>query len=341
MRDNKPYKKKEIPDNYSGVLLGKQKTDWIFGANSPLTGKTLLESGKWQDYSSRHEIQVYNSGYSDAYDTSLCTSYAITDAIEHLYNINAELANVPFKASKWFKDNDYLPQNKLEISERLAGANSGMTTKGTYLWKVANANRNLGIIPQSKLPLADSFEDNIDPDLISQELYDLGKESQEYVNINWNWVIGDTKEALKRSPLVATVKYADGEGILKPEGRHNHAILVVAEEDDYYIIDDSYWRQYKKYHKDYVDNFMEIRLTFNKHIDMDTNEFIKKHDTDIIRNITTGGFGVIYTGNFLKITDDRAGIFSVDRLARNYEETIMTSVSDEEWKQLDYNDLYF
>jgi hypothetical protein len=86
---------------------------------------------------------------------------------------------------------------------------------------------------------------------------------------------------------------------------------------------------------------MEIRLTFNKHIDMDINEYIKKHDTDIIRNITTGAYGVIYAGNFLKITDDRAGIFSVDRLARNYEETIMTSVSDEEWKQLDKNDLYF
>ena len=98
MRNNKPYKKIEIPDSYSGVLHGRQKTDWIAGANSPLKGEDLLEDGKWQDYSSKHEIQVYNSGLSNTYDTSLCTSYAITDAVEHLSNYHKEQANIPFFA---------------------------------------------------------------------------------------------------------------------------------------------------------------------------------------------------------------------------------------------------
>ncbi len=37
---------------------------------------------------------------------------------------------------------------------------------------------------------------------------------------------------------MATVKYASGNGILKPSGNHNHAIMVVKE--DYHKIDDSY-----------------------------------------------------------------------------------------------------
>ena len=338
--NNGQYHKIKIPDNYQGVKFGHQKTDWIAGVNSPMKGKDLLDTENWKEYSSRHEIQVYNPGYSNAYDTSLCTSYAISDAIEHLYNIHNELGNIPFFVGKWFKKYDYLPQGKLETSERLPGANSDMTTGGTYLYKAVNASRDLGIVPQSKLELADSFEDNINPNLISQEIYDLGKESKEYLTINWNWVIADTKEALKRSPLVATVKYADGEGILKPSGSANHAVLVVGETDDYYIIDDSYWRQYKKYHKDYVWSFMELSLTFKTN-NMDTNEFIKKHDTHILRNTNTGAFGVIYAGNFLKVDTDRAGIFSLDRLTRNYDEQIMVSITDDEWKQLDKKDLNF
>jgi hypothetical protein len=339
-RNNKPYKKIEIPDNYQGVKLGRQKTDWIAGADSPISSNALLDTGDWKPYSSRHEIQVYNPGLSDTYDTSLCTQYAVTDVYEHLLNLHSELGNIPFISGKWFKDNGYIPQGKFELSERLGGANSDMTTKGTYLYKAANAIRHLGIVPQSKLELAESFEDNINPDLISQEIYDLGKESKEYVEMNWQWVMGDTKEALKRSPLVATVKYADGEGILKPEGRHNHAVVVVEETDDYYVIDDSYWRQYKKYHKDYVDNFMELSLTFNIN-NMDTNEFIQKHDTHIIRNINTGAYGVIYAGNFLKITTDRAGIFALDRLTRNYDKQEMVSITNDEWKQLDDKNLTF
>jgi len=216
-----------------------------------------------------------------------------------------------------------------------------MTTSGTYTYKEANATRNLGIVPQSELPLAESFEDNINPKLISQDLYDLGKESKEHLKINWQWVMSSTKEALKRSPLVATVKYADGSGILKPEGRHNHAVLVVEETEDYYVIDDSYWRQYKKYHKDYVDNFMELSLTFTKNINMDTNEFIQKYDTYLVRNSNTGAYGVVYHNSFLQIADDRKADFCLDRFARNYNEQKMITITDEEWQMLNKEDLNF
>jgi hypothetical protein len=334
--------RKYFMDNvkYQGVILGKQKTDWILGANSPLDLK-VRTNGNWKSYSSEHEIQIYNVGYNDSYDTSLCTQYASTDVIEHIVNWDLENNKVPATIKNWLDQEGYLVNGRLEISERLGGANSDMTPSGTYLFKAADAIRNLGIVPQSRLPLANNFNDNINPNLIPEEIYALGRKSKEYIMINWNWVDrSQVSEVLKDSPLLATVKFANGDGILKPNGIHNHAIMVAGEESDHYIIDDSYFEQYKKYDKDYVDNFLQFSITYNI-TNMNTNEFISKNDTRIIRNINTGAYAVIYAGNFLKITEARAGLFSVDRIARRINEQGVVPVNNEEWTLLDKENKYF
>lgn len=334
----------EISKNYNGVLLGHQKTDWILGANSPLDLDVRVENKDWKPYSSKHEIQIYNIGYSDSYDTSLCTQYASTDVIEHIINWDLENNKIPSDIVRFLNNEGYLNNNRLEISERLGGANSGMTPKGTYLYSAANAIKNMGIVPQSKLPLAPSFIDNINPNLIPKDIYNLGKKSKEYIKINWNWIDrSQVGEALKDSPLLATVKFSNGNEILRPEGSHNHAIMVAGEEKDYYVIDDSYWEKYKKYDKGYVDNFIQFKITYNT-INMENdfeNDFIKNNDTRLIRNINTGAYAVIYAGNFLKITAERAGIFAVDRIARKIDEKGVIPINDSEWKLLDKEDKYF
>lgn len=344
----------EPSKNYSGVLIGRQKTDWMLGANSPLDLKVRVADKNWKPYTSQHEIQVYNVGYSDSYDTSLCTQYGSTDVIEHLINWDLENNKVPVLVKDWLDSKGFIVNGRLEISERLGGANSGMTPSGTYLYKAADSIKNLGIVPQSKLPLAKNFFDNINPLLIPNDIYALGLESKKYITINWNWVSkDDVSEVLKDSPLLATVKYADGDGILKPYGSHNHAIMVAGEEDDHYVIDDSYSRQYKKYTKDYdnsaisfiekrsyVDNFLQFKITYNV-TNMNTEQFIKNNDTRIIRNTNTGAYAVIYAKQFLKITAKRAGLFSVDRISRRMNEQGVVSVNDTEWKQLDKDNKYF
>ena len=330
----------KIKDNYSGVKLGLAPGNWIAGANSPIGSSLLLPTGDWKPYTSAHEVQVFNAGYTNAYDTSLCTAYAGTDAIEHIINRMIFTGEIPVQTLDWLNENDYLVNGKLELSERFTGANSEMTLQGTYTYKTAESMRMLGVVPQSVLELADNFDDNIDPDLIDDDVYELGRQFKERININWQWE--NNTDALVNSPLTSTVKFAtaNGDDILAPEGTHNHAILTVNKESNYTEIDDSYWQQYKRYNNDYVDWFMSFNITFNI-TNMNVNEFIEDNDTNIIRNINTGGYGVIYAGNFLKITDERAGIFSVDRMARNIKDNKMVSVNNEEWLQLDYKDLYF
>jgi hypothetical protein len=331
----------EVSPNYNGVLIGHQKTDWILGANSPLGLKVRVPNKDWKPYTSKHEIQVYNVGYQDIYDTSLCTQYAATDVIEHIINWDLENGEVPAEVVKFLNDEGYLENGCLEISERLGGANSEMTPQGTYLYKAANAIRNLGIVPQSKLPLASSFINNINPNLIPEDIYNLGKKSKEYITINWNWVDrSQVSEALKDSPLLATVKFANGSEILKPVGTHNHAIMVAGEENNHYIIDDSYFQQYKKYDKNFVDNFLQFSITYNI-TNMDTQKFILTNDTRLIRNTNTGAYAVIYAGNFLKITEARAGLFAIDRIARKLDEQGVVAITNDEWTDLDKEDKYF
>lgn len=326
--------------NYSGVLLGQQKTDWILGANSPLDLKVRVKDKNWKPFTSQHEIQIYNVGYNDSYDTSLCTQYAATDVIEHIINWDLLNGKVPVSVRDFLTKEGYLVNGRLEISERLGGANSEMTPRGTFLYKAANAIRNLGIVPQFRLELASNFNDNINPLLIPQDVYNLGLKSKEYITINWNWVNkSQVSQVLKDSPLMATVRYANGSGILKPNGVHNHAIMVAGETDEYYKIDDSYFEQYKKYDKNFVANFMQFTITYNTN-NTDTNEFIKNNDKRIIRNINTGGYAVIYAGNFLKITAERAGLFTLDRLTRDTND-YQVSITNDEWEQLDKDNKYF
>ena len=56
--------------NYSGVLIGQQKTDWLLGANSPLGLKVRLEDKNWKSYTS-HEIKFIRYLYSFACFNSL------------------------------------------------------------------------------------------------------------------------------------------------------------------------------------------------------------------------------------------------------------------------------
>lgn len=337
MRDEKleKYKKIVVPDNYQGVKIGAEKSDWLAGINSPIDNVVLVDDGKWEQYSSRHEVQVYSIGYSDSYDTSLCTSYSGTDAIEHL--LNRLIDDMPYDTYKFFNDNGYIVNGKFEISDRLSGANSDMTVHGTYLWKMANAIRDFGIVPQSLLPLADNFSDNIDPAKIPQNVYDLGKESLKYITINWNWVErSQVSEYLKYAPLVATVKYADGDGILKPEGNHNHAILVPSEDINIYNIDDSYWRQYKKYQKDYVDNFLQFKITFNNNNMIDLDKFFKDNDLKWVQNSNTGQFGRIMQNKLAVInSNDRGALILLDDKMRNEPSIKLTNG---EWEQLPKKD---
>lgn len=299
------------------ALLGFGKQDWFAGANSPVEPKILLKGGNWKENAIPNEIQVVNYGSTNQYDTSMCVSFGITDAIE--YNLMEMLRQglIPAETTKWLKEKGYFENGSLNFSERFIAVKGETKSNGAYMYKVANAVKNFGLIPQWMFPMADNFADNINPEFITKEMEDLGKEFLTHFAVNYEWVNDDdTKKYLEYSALPCIGQFANYEkpdDILDPPTKNGHLMTEVNETDDYKEIDDSYWAQFKKYKKDKLQAFMAFYLTPLKGKTMDTNKWIKDNDLKWFQNSNTGQFGRVLRGKLLIVpSTDRASALLID-----------------------------
>ncbi len=294
----------------NAALLGSGKRDWIAGANSPIERKVLLESGNWKPLDIPHEIQFLFSGTMQAYDTLMCVTFnGVTDALEYIIMQMMRLNMIPAVTINWLRDNGYFENGFINFNERFTAVLGGTASNGAYQYRVADSSRNDGLIPQNRLAYANNFWDNIDPKFITQDLKDLGKEFLTHLAINYEWVpASQTKEFLKYSPLSCVGQYATGNGILKPPTNLGHCMLQINETDTYREIDDSYWQQFKKYHKDSLQSFMAFYVTPLKtdNNSMDTLKWVKDNDKKWVQHSVSGQFGRVLQGYLMMFnTSDR------------------------------------
>jgi len=237
----------------SGVILGFEPTDYIAGKSSPIKKHKELTSD-WRPYMPKHEIQFINdpnhTGNNTAvYETSFCTAYSGTDVIETIFNYYIKNNLISKEDLDWLQEKGYIENGEVNLSERYTGILAGLNEHGGYLSWIGDSLRNYGAIPNSMLPNnANSYEEYVSTDNITQEMRDLGEEFKKRFPISYEW-IPDNKagEYLKYSPLHCTVRYATGEGILDPVGQHNHAVMEVYRTNEYELINDSYYQETKKY----------------------------------------------------------------------------------------------
>lgn len=299
------------------ALLGYGEQDWFAGGNSPIVRKVLLKDGNWKVNAIPNEIQVVNYGSTEQYDTSMCVSYSITDALE--YNLMEMLRQglIPKETAKWLKEKGYFENGSINFSERFIAVLGETKSNGAYIHKVANAVKNFGLIPQKMFPMADNFNDNIDPKFITQEMKDLGKEFLTHLAMNYEWINDfDSEEYLKYSALTCIGQFANydkPDDILDPPTKNGHAMCEVKETDEYKEIDDSYWQQFKKYKKDKLQAFMAFYLTPLKAKNMDTQKWIKDNDLKWFQNSNTGQFGRVLRGKLMIVpSSDRASALLID-----------------------------
>ena len=300
-----------------GALLGQGKQDWYAGGNSPIDRSILLQGGNWKENAIPNEIQVVNYGSNNQYDTSMCVSYGITDAIE--YNLMEMLRQnlIPAETSKWLKDNGYFKNGSINFSERFIAVKGETQSYGAYMYKVANAVKNFGLIPNDMFPMADNFNDNIDPKFITQEMLDMGKEFLKHFAINYEWLNNnDSKTFLEYSTLPCMgqfYNYVNPDDILNPPTSSGHCMVEVNETNEYKEIDDSYWQQFKKYNKDKLQSFMAFYLTPLKINNMNTQKWIEDNDLKWFQNSNTGQFGRVLRGKLLMVpSTDRASALLID-----------------------------
>jgi len=245
-----------------GLREGKQITDYLAGSNSPIARQELT-NGDWLKYKPVHEQQF---NYVKMYDTLMCVTYATLDALESLFMYHISQGNISPDNVLWLKEKGYFKDGFINFNERYSGVNGKTTNQGAYAFDVINGIRHEGCIPQDMFPLGDSFKDNIDPKFITEEMKTLGKEFVKRFSISYEWVDNaDVKEFLKYAPLTASVKYAQGEGILVPEGQPNHRIMVYKAQDNWIGVNDSY-DELKKYGQDKVYSYMAYYLDITKNM---------------------------------------------------------------------------
>ena len=238
-----------------GLKLGTRETDYILGS-SPVIKKEI--NTNWKDWKPEHEIQAKRY-----FDTVSCVSYSATDVIEYLFTWALNNNQISQADVKWLKDNGYFKNGLINFSDRFVAILGETTKAGAFQYKVGDAIRKYGLIPQDMLPTTDdikSFEEYIGFE-ITQEMLDLGKEFIKRFPINYEWAFNI--DALKYAPIQVCVSYADGEGILCPTTKVNHAIVAINATDDYIEVDDSYQRQFKKYCHKAVYSMMLYTVKFN------------------------------------------------------------------------------
>jgi hypothetical protein len=296
----------------SGVLFGRGKFDWQAGANSPIVRQELMPDKNWKKIELDHEIQF---NHDSLYDTLFCVTYADLKAIAKLLTYLESVG--AFTPIQLITLNRYKKNGKYNFSERFTGTLGETTSQGAYQFKIAQAIRNYGLIPQDMFPLADNFQDNIDKKFITEEMYRSGREFLEIISFNYEWV-DNMPDYLKYSPIPLIVRFANYEkleDILNPVGALNHQVCGVLSTTEYNEIEDSYQQRYKRYEPEATHHFMAFYITINNK-SMDVAKFIKDNDKNQVRNVNTGGYGVIYAGKLMEIKQERAGLYMIDRDAR-------------------------
>lgn len=264
-----------MKNKYTGAIIGKRKTDYILGS-SPVEKTILNESGNWKTYTPEHEKQAFKY-----FDTLSCVTFSATDTIEYLFNKAIRDGKILKSDIAWLKENGYFKNCLINFNERFTAILGGTTSKGAYQYKVGDAIRKYGLIPQDMFSSdVKNQEEYLDKTAITNEMYSLGEEFIKRFPINYEWVL-NIKEGLKYSPLQVCVYYADGEGILCPTNRPQHAVVLINYTDDYGLIDDSYTHQFKKYCHEAIYSAM-----------LYTVKFMNKEKARILKDKNSNSVGV-------------------------------------------------
>lgn len=311
--------------NFSpGLILGKTSKDWIAGVTSPTEFKE--RTSIWSEWKPEHEKQ--NMGF----ETSACTCFASSDAIETLLMWMLTHDEVPADITLWLKEKGYFKNGFINFSDRFSAQYAEIIVGvGTEMYKAADSFRTKGVVPEDLMPyVTNNYYTSPASDLVA-----LGALANERLHISWQWVDKENAtQYIKQAPMVATVVYADGDTILAPKGRHNHCVMVQEITDDYILINDSYNQEIKKYHPDYVDNYLQYNITFQTTM-LDVNKFLQDNDLKLVRNVDTGAYGCVISKKLRVITPERAGLFMIDREARGeIGKKDMVSVNKADWDAL-------
>lgn len=239
-------------------LAEQSKKDWVFGsAIRPSLTDYMTELD-------REKCLPFGEVQRGKEDTMDCASRSPVNILETQFNwlyrnnkLDSELKDwLLYKGYVVYKEGEFY----IEFSDAFVAINSGTTRNGNSLKAPLEAIRKQGLIPKSMLPLENrmKWEDYHDPQRITKDMLELGKQFTERFTINYDRVYAEYFESALGGDMLTVAGYAwphpqEGEYGLVQEPP-NHAFMLYARPmsyafDNYYdVVDNDF---VKKLTKDY------------------------------------------------------------------------------------------
>ncbi|MCK5061754.1 hypothetical protein KAR28_04335 [Candidatus Parcubacteria bacterium] len=345
----KPRVKIKYPKNYGLIVADPKPTDYKFGGANGVLDTIYIPEGNWLSYLPENELQhgVY-------FDTMACVSFSANNCLEIYLNYMLAHNLIPIKALTFLKTNGYINPvtGKVNLSDRFLAKTSGTTREGNYNFRVMDALRFFGSVPEhvwpypreQKTPVFD-WDDYYKP--IWREVYDLGLEFKKYFEIYTEVAFADQfEEALKRSPLQINI-HAFGKivnGVYqRTTARLDHAItLVDIDLMQLRYIYDHYLPHIKNMAPDYIFSHFAYKITVANKI-INNPMILKKNYLYKLVEGKEGKLGLAVDNNKLVVNTSEAEKFNVfmEALARNdgSMENKIISVGLADWQSCEHFNL--
>jgi len=234
----------EILNN--GAFVGREDTDFAGGT---LPFEIRVEDSDWNKPGYLPTGEKQHGKYGDRLN---CVTQSNHNDYEFQLNQMIADKTIPVGHLKWLSDKGYLDENgKVNFSEKYNSIlNLTAKYKGNWLYIVANDARKNGLIPQSMLPenVDDTWDEYYNPDQITQEMLDLGKEFLTMFNLPYEWI-----DDISFENLVKQLQQAPFQ-IVFP----NHAVVEIKSKEELMNYYDSYVPYVKEKEQSEVTSYLKL-----------------------------------------------------------------------------------
>ena len=216
-----------------------KEEDYFLGSNLPLD--VVNPSGDWQEFLPVYEPQA------SKFETWGCTAWGTLNQIE------------TYMKKEFGGEYNY--------SDRFTYLLANISPPGATPTRAYEAIRKKGVIPDTLLPYAETYEEFLQPNPMLTEFLKKGLEWHSKYKFNHEWIKNPNpdkiKEALKFSPVcVSVTAWVSENGVYVDKGQRNtHWCLAFKVEDNKVHVFDSYDNAIKVLHPDHHTKFAKrIRI---------------------------------------------------------------------------------
>jgi hypothetical protein len=183
--------------------------DWVFGAKPLICIAENIPPLEREECLPKGECQNIGDEKMD------CATRGPLNLLETKFNWLIKNKKISAENIKFFQDNGYIKNGKVEFSDRFNAILSGTTNEGNSLKAPLDSMRthsdpkdNIGIIPKSMLPQVFNFNEYYDKSKITDEMRELGKEFLERFTINYEKVYENQMPELLEKDMLDVAGYA-------------------------------------------------------------------------------------------------------------------------------------